>query len=371
MIFSYSPDDVGRSTGRGQSRLRKVESLESREMMAFAGDANFDGVFDSADLVQVFQAGKFETEQAAEWSEGDWDHNGFFNTSDLVAAFQLGRYGQPAQPNTFYVDENSPRGTVVGRVQNATDLTAPVVYEIVDRQIDARLQVSSADHLLGDPAAPVVLIEYLDFQCPICASYHSVLQQLESDFSGELLVIRRHLPLTAIHPNALAASLAAEAAGIQEMFNEYADLLLTRQSEWEAAPDPNVVFQQYASELQLNMDQFRTDLASADVLRRIQSDIDTAFELNVNGVPAFYVNGSRVEQLPFSSSDFESIIDDELHLIDSAFALNRLSGELIVWDPSKLDYEATPTQNLTVQVTDSNNNSVSVEITVNLNDLNE
>jgi hypothetical protein len=58
------------------------------------GDANVDRVFDSSDLVAVFQAGEYEDDIASNstWSEGDWNCDGEFNTSDLVAAFQSGAY---------------------------------------------------------------------------------------------------------------------------------------------------------------------------------------------------------------------------------------------------------------------------------------
>lgn len=58
----------------------------------FSGDANEDGRFDSADLVQVFVAGKYATGERATWREGDWTDDGYFNSSDLVSAFQTGRY---------------------------------------------------------------------------------------------------------------------------------------------------------------------------------------------------------------------------------------------------------------------------------------
>ena len=58
------------------------------------GDANLDGVFDSADLVQVFAAGEYDDDLAenSSWNEGDWNCDGEFDSSDLVAAFQAGEY---------------------------------------------------------------------------------------------------------------------------------------------------------------------------------------------------------------------------------------------------------------------------------------
>ena len=77
-----------------------VDRLESRRMMAadtcsVAGDSNSDGVFDSADFVEVFQFATYETGQAATLAEGDWNGDGFFNSSDFVHAFTSGRYEQP------------------------------------------------------------------------------------------------------------------------------------------------------------------------------------------------------------------------------------------------------------------------------------
>jgi hypothetical protein len=60
------------------------------------GDANFNGIFDSSDLVTVFANGKYETGEEAWWTEGDWDQNGLFNSGDMITAFVAGDYEQPA-----------------------------------------------------------------------------------------------------------------------------------------------------------------------------------------------------------------------------------------------------------------------------------
>ena len=58
----------------------------------YFGDSNFDGEFNSGDLVKVFQEGKYETGQVAVWEQGDWNSDGLFDSSDLVKAFQDGGY---------------------------------------------------------------------------------------------------------------------------------------------------------------------------------------------------------------------------------------------------------------------------------------
>ena len=87
-----------------------MESLENRMLLtadgliqdpapaasALYGDANLDGLFNSTDLVQVFQAGKYETSQAADWNQGDWNGDGRFDSQDLIATFQRGTYSLAA-----------------------------------------------------------------------------------------------------------------------------------------------------------------------------------------------------------------------------------------------------------------------------------
>jgi hypothetical protein len=85
---------IGRRNQPGRGAI--LESLEVRCQMAadaavWAGDANIDGQFDSADLVLAFQHGKYETNAAAHWDQGDWNLDRRFNSTDLVSAFQTGR----------------------------------------------------------------------------------------------------------------------------------------------------------------------------------------------------------------------------------------------------------------------------------------
>ena len=101
---------LGRTTPRGM--IRGLESLESRLPMAadaavWAGDANIDGRFDSADLVLTFQHGKYETESVAHWDQGDWNLDRRFNASDLVIAFQTGCYDRTLNPEPGQDDSTS------------------------------------------------------------------------------------------------------------------------------------------------------------------------------------------------------------------------------------------------------------------------
>ena len=81
--------------------------------------------------------------------------------------------------------------------------------------------------VLGQPDAPVTLVEYADLQCPYCGQAEPVVRELMTDV--DLRYVWRHMPLPDVHPQAELAAEATEAAGAQGRFWEMHDLLLTRQ----------------------------------------------------------------------------------------------------------------------------------------------
>ena len=87
----------------------------------------------------------------------------------------------------------------------------------------------STEHVFGDPEAPVTVVEYGDFECPYCAAAAPVLRELVEDSGGRVRLIFRNFPLPEVHPHALTAALAAEAAGAQGAYWRMHDLLFTKQ----------------------------------------------------------------------------------------------------------------------------------------------
>ena len=85
------------------------------------------------------------------------------------------------------------------------------------------LPVSERDHSKGPSTAPVVLVEYGDYECPHCRQAYKVVKQLERRLGDNLRFVFRNFPLTAVHPHAELAAEAAEAAGAQGKFWEMHD----------------------------------------------------------------------------------------------------------------------------------------------------
>ncbi len=97
-------DQKGRTVGFESLELRRVLASSVGEIAQLTGDSNLDGVFDQSDLVAVFQAGKYESGQAASWSEGDWNGDQRFDSADLVLAMNSGGYGT-SMPTRFDADD--------------------------------------------------------------------------------------------------------------------------------------------------------------------------------------------------------------------------------------------------------------------------
>jgi protein-disulfide isomerase len=166
----------------------------------------------------------------------------------------------------------------------------------------------------GPKDAKVTLIEYADFQCPACASYHPIVKNVLEAYSDKVLFVYREFPLYTIHPNASISAQAAEAAGLQGKFWEMYDLLYTKQSEWAFVAGNRIVEQNldvYAKSLGLDMDKFHADLNSDQVLKKIKVDVDGAIEAGVGRTPTFYLNLKQMQN-PASEQEFKSLLDAAL-----------------------------------------------------------
>jgi len=272
--------------------------------------------------------------------------------------------------NTFTLAENSPAGTVVGTLTPLSGLGNDIVFSIDDPNLDPLLELAADDHISGNPAGSVVLIEYVDFQCPICATFHPQVEQLETDFADDLVVITRHFPLESIHLNARAAAIASEAASRQGAFAAVGDILFDRQNDWNALSDPQSTFESYATELGLDLTQFRSDQADSALQDRVDRDLDAIATLGGTGTPTFYLNGQFISN-PASLDAFASLIEAEIDATNDAFQLNRQTGQITVRDAALLDFETTPEFSLAVNAVSLNGSTASLTATINLTNVNE
>jgi protein-disulfide isomerase len=143
---------------------------------------------------------------------------------------------------------------------------------------------------LGPEEARLQMVEYGDYECPHCGGVSPVIKQLKKTLGDELLLVYRHFPLTQVHPNALNAARASEAAARQGQFWPMHDMLFQNQDNL----DPESLLQ-YAYALRLDIDRFAQDFAGNEVVERIGLDQENGIRSGVNGTPTFFVNGFRWE----------------------------------------------------------------------------
>jgi protein-disulfide isomerase len=152
----------------------------------------------------------------------------------------------------------------------------------------------------GGENAAVVLTEYADFQCPACAQAFPLVKQLNEQHGDALKIEFKHFPLINIHPHAMPAARAAEAAGQQGKFWEMHDKLFENQSAWSNSTNPAPFFIRYAEELGLDVERFKTQMGASKIDTHIRESFENARGLGLTGTPSFLLNGQKME---FSSYD--------------------------------------------------------------------
>ncbi|OHA58488.1 MAG: hypothetical protein A2571_01780 [Candidatus Vogelbacteria bacterium RIFOXYD1_FULL_44_32] len=173
--------------------------------------------------------------------------------------------------------------------------------------------ISATDHTKGATTTPkAVLIEYSDFQCPACAAYEPLVNELASTYGPQgLTVVYRHYPLPQ-HNKALLMAKASEAASGQGKFWEMHDLIFAEQADWSkiSVAEVEKTITAYAKKLDLDLTKFNTALNSKVVANKIQADVASAKTAKVVGTPTFFLNGQEV--VARTSEDFARLIEQSL-----------------------------------------------------------
>ncbi|MBO4276468.1 thioredoxin domain-containing protein [Candidatus Saccharibacteria bacterium] len=155
------------------------------------------------------------------------------------------------------------------------------------------------DHIKGDKDAPVIIFEYADFQCPGCASINARVNKALEKSDDKLAIVYRNY-LLSYHQNGTAAASAAEAAGLQGYWKEYADTLFKNQAEWEYATpsERTTLFNKYFTEITEghgDLEKFNKDIASENVSKKISFDMGIGKRINLPGTPSFYIDDQRID----------------------------------------------------------------------------
>ncbi len=148
--------------------------------------------------------------------------------------------------------------------------------------------VTTNDHILGDPMAPLKIVEFSDLECPYCKNFHPTMKRIMDEYGkkGEVAWIYRHLPIDSIHPKSRKEAEAAECAGevgSNQKFWEFVDRL------FEVTPsnnglDPNKLFE-IADYIKLDKEKFKECFSSGKYAEHIESNLQDAISSGADGTP--------------------------------------------------------------------------------------
>jgi protein-disulfide isomerase len=168
-----------------------------------------------------------------------------------------------------------------------SDLTTDPLAENI-----AKMQTANAP-VLGDPKAPITLVEYSDFECPVCRNLHDALRGLLPNYP-QVKVIFKDFPIDAIHPWARTAALAGRCAYQQnpKAFWKIYDLLYDNQDLISAATAWDKMLD-LAGRAGLNTDTFKSCMASPQAAAEVDASLANGQLLDVRATPTVFVNGRR------------------------------------------------------------------------------
>lgn len=174
-----------------------------------------------------------------------------------------------------------------------------------------RVPVTQHDHIRGETSAPVVVVEYGDYQCPFCGAAQPVIEQILSHYGDRLCLVYRHFPLVEVHPFAEPAAEAAEFAASRGVFWQMHEALFANQQQMSIS-----LLITLAAALKLPPVALRDSLAAHTFAGKIQTDFIGGVRSGVNGTPTFFVNGVR-HGSPYGVATLSAAIDQALSVAAS------------------------------------------------------
>jgi protein-disulfide isomerase len=148
---------------------------------------------------------------------------------------------------------------------------------------------------VGDAKAPVTLVEYSDFECPVCKSLHDALRSLLPKYAGKVRIVFKDFPIEQIHPWARTAAIAGRCAYLQDpkAFWKLYDLIYDNQ-EIISAANAWTKMADYAEQSGLNAETFKTCMAGAEAGAAVDASRANGLQVEVNSTPTVFVNGRRM-----------------------------------------------------------------------------
>jgi protein-disulfide isomerase len=177
---------------------------------------------------------------------------------------------------------------------------------MADHNFELTPPVQTFDHQLGPAHAAVTVVEFGDFECPNCKQAAPAVKLLLERFAERVRFVFRHFPLTEVHPHAMMAAQAAEAAGAQGKFWEMHDLLFENQTHLNAQH-----LRSYAERVGIDMARYAAEMDDEIYLQRIREHLESAKHSGARATPTFFVNG-RILDVSFGLRALNDAVEEAL-----------------------------------------------------------
>jgi protein-disulfide isomerase len=201
---------------------------------------------------------------------------------------------------------NASQAPTTGETDPVAAQTNPQAPSATQQVVRYEIPVDD-DPMQGSADAPITIVEFSDFECPYCRSWHTdVYPRLMDEYGDQIRFVYRDFPLESIHVNAKPAAEAANCANEQGVYWEYHEKLFSMELGLSSE-----AYQDYASQLDMDVDAFQECLDSDRYVEEVQSDFDFAANLGVRSTPTFFINGiAVVGAQPYEV--FQQVIEKEL-----------------------------------------------------------
>lgn len=232
----------------------------------------------------------------------------------IVAAFFAGSYIGLKSEELTKAELNEAIAKLESKIVKTQQVEQPKIEPIMISADD--------DPVRGDQDAPITIVEFSDFQCPFCARFQIqtlplILEQYVE--TGKVKFVYRDFPIQNSHPNAMPAAAASECAHEQDKYWEYHDALFENQAVWNKVEITSAItiFKEFATELNLNQEQFDSCLDSGKYIEEIKNDLNDGRNYGITGTPGFFIGNDDVGFVKLNGAQpfeaFKSVIDSQLN----------------------------------------------------------
>jgi protein-disulfide isomerase len=207
-------------------------------------------------------------------------------------------------------------GFYIGRGAGGDTVTAPVEMPELEGNSEALVELAQGV-ALGDPDAPITIVEFADYQCPACQRFSTMVKpQIQAAYVDEGIAkfVFYDFPLASIHPHAFIAARAARCAEDQDRFWAYHDEIFRNQSSWSLAASPPLgEFEDYAATVGLDQDAFSACLRSDRHADLVTANLILGQQLGVGGTPTVMVSrgGGMARRVPSNAfPDIAAVVEE-------------------------------------------------------------